>query len=104
MMIQTTAQNRSFAFPRLYFSTQLNHFNCMTTVARKLADGVLALSEEERMEIFVQLATSLPVQKTMIAESARRAEDMRDGSVIAMTEIEFQNKMDRLRGEFRRQA
>jgi len=76
----------------------------MTKIARKLADDVLALSEEERMEIFVQLATSLPAQKTMIAESVRRAEEMRDGSVIAMPEIEFQNKMDRLRGEFRKQA
>ena len=76
----------------------------MTTIAQKLADDALALGEEERMEIFVQLATSLPAQKTMIAKSAQRAEEMRNGTVIAMTEIELQEKMDRLRGEFRRQA
>jgi hypothetical protein len=76
----------------------------MTTIAQKLAHDALALSEEERMEIFVQLATSLPAQKTIIAESTRRAQEMRNGSVIAMTEIEFQDKMDRLRGEFRRRA
>lgn len=76
----------------------------MSTIAQKLADDALALSEEERMEIFLQLATSLPAQKTMIAESTRRAEEMRDGTVIAMTEIEFQEKMDRLKEGFRRQA
>ena len=76
----------------------------MTTIAQKIAHDALALSEEERMEIFVQLATSLPAQKTMIAESTRRAEEMRNGTIIAISEIKFQEKMDRLRGEFRRQA
>jgi hypothetical protein len=56
------------------------------------------------MDIFVQLATSLPEQKTMIAESTRRAQEMSNGSVIAMKEIKFQDKMDRLRGQFRKHA
>ncbi|TVP77543.1 MAG: hypothetical protein EA353_10200 [Puniceicoccaceae bacterium] len=76
----------------------------MKTVAQKIAHEALALSEEERIQIFVQLATSLPAQKTMIAESTRRAEEMRAGTVISMTEIELQDKMNRLRGTLRRQA
>ena len=74
----------------------MNQLLLMTIAAKKLADNALALSEEERMDIFVQLATSLPAKKTMIAESARRAEEMKNGTVIAMTEVEFQSKMDRL--------
>ena len=82
----------------------MNQFILMTIAAKKLADDALALSEEERMDIFVQLATSLPAKKTIIAESARRAEEMKNGNVIAMTEDEFQSKMDRLRGNIRKQA
>ena len=89
---------------RLYFLARMDHFYCMMTIAQKLANDALALSEEERMEIFVRLATSLPAQKAVIAESTRRSEEMRKGTVIAISEIEFQEKMERLRGEFRRQA
>lgn len=102
--VQLTGTARIENTSRLYFSGQLNHFICMSTIAQKLAHDALALSEEERMEIFVQLATSLPAQKTIIVESTRRAEEMTNGAVMAMTEIEFQEKMDRLRGEFRKQA
>lgn len=76
----------------------------MTTIAQKLAHDALALSEEERMEIFVQLAFSLPAEKTIIAESARRAEEMKNSEVIAMTEADFRNKMNRLKQQFRKQA
>lgn len=76
----------------------------MTTIAKKLTYDALALSEEERMEIFIQLAISLPAEKTIIAESARRAEEMKNGEVIAMTEADFRNKMNRFKQQFSKQA
>lgn len=76
----------------------------MTSTAQQLAHDVLALSEEDRMAIFVQLASSLPSEQAAIAESARRAEEMRTGKVIAMTEGAFRGKMDRLKQQLRKQA
>ena len=69
----------------------------VTSIAQQLAHDVLALSEEDRMEVFAQLACSLPPGKAAIAESARRAEEMRTGKVIAMTEGEFRDKLDSLK-------
>jgi hypothetical protein len=76
----------------------------MTSIAQQLAHDVLALSEKDRMDIFVQLASSLPSEQAAIAESARRAEEMRTGKVIAMTEAEFRGKMDSLKQQLRNQA
>ncbi len=76
----------------------------MNSAAQRLADDVLALPEEDRVEIYVRLGSSLPMEKTSIAESVRRAEELRSGKVIAMTETDFQAKMASLRGRFRQQA
>jgi hypothetical protein len=76
----------------------------MTSTAQQLAHDVLALSEEDRMAIFVQLASSLPSEQAAIAESARRAEEMRTGKVIAMTEEEFRGNMDRLKQQLSKKA
>ena len=76
----------------------------MTSIAQQLAHDVLALEEKDRMEIFAQLACSLPPEKAAIAESARRAEEMRTGKVIAMSESEFRGKLDNLKRQLHRQA
>ena len=72
----------------------------MTSDAQQLAHDVLSLGEEDRMEIFMQLASSLPSEKAAIAESARRAEEMRTGKVVVMTEEKFRDRMGRLKQQF----
>ena len=51
-----------------------------------------------------QLASSLKPEKVAIAESAKRAEEMHIEKVIAMTEVVFRDKMDRLKQQLRKQA
>ena len=74
----------------------------MTSIAQQLAHDVLALNEEDRLEIFAQLACSLLPEKATIAESVRRAEEMRTGKVIAMAESEFRDKLDNLKQQLLR--
>ena len=76
----------------------------MTSNAKQLAHDILSLSEEDRIEIFIQLASSLPSEKAAIAESARRAEEMRTGKVVALTEENFRNRMDCLKQQLCKQA
>ena len=76
----------------------------MTSDAKQLAHDILSLSEEDRMEIFMQLASSLPYEKTAIAESSRRAEEMRIGKVIALTEENFRDRMNCLKQQFCKQV
>ena len=73
----------------------------MTSNAQQLAHDILSLSEKDRIEIFMQLASSLPSE---MAESARRAQEMRTGKVIALTEEKFRDRMDRLRQQLCDQA
>ena len=51
-----------------------------------------------------QLASSLKPEKAAITQSAKRAEEMHTGKVIAMTEVIFRDKMDRLKQQLRKQA
>ena len=76
----------------------------MTSNAKQLAHDILSLSEEDRIEIFIQLASSLPSEKAAIVESARRAEEMRTCKVVALTEENFRNRMDCLKQQLCKQA
>ena len=74
----------------------------MSSSSEQLVQNVLALPEEERKGIFLRLAKSLPPDVTHLAESARRADEMRLGVVAPMSEKVFFDKMNRLRGTLRR--
>ena len=72
----------------------------MASNPQQIAHDILSLSEEDRIDIFMQLASSLPYEKIAIAESTRRAEEMCTGKVIALTEGNFRDRMDRLKQQF----
>ena len=76
----------------------------MTSTAKQMARDILALSEEDRLEILALLASSLPSEKAAIAESARRAAEMRNDTVKAMTVEEFRGKMENLKVQLRNPA
>ena len=76
----------------------------MNVSAQKLTDDVLALPEDQRIEVFVRLASTLPVQQAQIVESARRGQEIRSGKVIPMSEQDFSMKVANLRQRFREQA
>jgi hypothetical protein len=73
----------------------------MKASAEQLAHDVLALPEEERKGIFLRLASSLPTDVSHLAESIRRAEEMRSGKVAPMSEATFRDKLNDLRGNLR---
>jgi hypothetical protein len=72
----------------------------MSASAEKLTHEVLALPEEERRDIFLRLAQSLPSDVSHLAESSRRAEELRSGKVAPMSEATFQLKLNQLRSSF----
>lgn len=76
----------------------------MNSTASRIANEALALSEEDRLGVFLQLASSLPSEKSQWAESARRAEEMRSGRVVPMSENDFNEKLSVLKESFRKQA
>jgi hypothetical protein len=69
----------------------------MTAAAEKLAEKALALPEDDRLEIYVQLASSLPQDTSRIAETLRRAEEMRTGKVLPLSFEGFNGKIQDLR-------
>jgi hypothetical protein len=73
----------------------------MNLSSEQLVQSVLSLPEEERKGIFLSLAKSLPPEVTHLAESARRADEMRTGSITPISEGAFLEKMTRLRGTLR---
>jgi hypothetical protein len=66
-----------------------------------LTHDVMALPEEARKGIFLRLAESLPSEVSHLAESIRRAEEMRTGKVAPMGEATFRDKLMHLRGTLR---
>ncbi|MBC2592867.1 hypothetical protein H5P28_01205 [Ruficoccus amylovorans] len=76
----------------------------MSTTTMRITSEALALPEDERLQVFLQLASSLPNEKAQLAESARRAREMSSGKVVPMTEEEFGGKMNALKEQFRKQA
>jgi hypothetical protein len=76
----------------------------MTSTAARIADEALSLPEEDRLGVFLRIASSLPGDKSQWAESARRAEEMRTGKVAPMNDDEFEGKMGALKASFRKQA
>ncbi len=76
----------------------------MTSTAARIADEALSLPEEDRLGVFLRIASSLPADKSQWAESARRAEEMRTGKVIPMSDSEVSNKMGALKAFFRKRA
>lgn len=74
----------------------------MKVEVNQLADYIMALSEDERRGIFFRLAGSLPFDAAQLAESARRAEEMRSGVVRSITEPEFNDRMATLSDQFRK--
>lgn len=73
----------------------------MSASSEKLTQDVLSLPEEERKGIFLRLASSLPVEVSHLAESIRRAEELRTGKVAPMDEATFRDKLKHLRGSLR---
>ena len=69
----------------------------MTVAAEKLAVEALALPEEDRLEIYLQLASSLPLDTSRLAETLRRADEMSSGQVQPMSMKEFSGKIQSLR-------
>lgn len=74
----------------------------MNSSVEQLAHDVLALPEEDRKGIFLRLAHSLPAETSHLAESSRRAEEMRSGKVTPMSEETFRVKMTHLRSNLRK--
>lgn len=73
----------------------------MKDSAEQLTHEVLALPEAERKGIFLRLANSLPAEVSHLAESNRRAEEMRSGKVTPMKEETFRGKLKNLRATLR---
>ena len=69
----------------------------MSTDSQRLTEAVLALPEWERKGLFLRLAESLPDETAQIAESSRRATEMRMGIVKPLDEQEFSDNLKQLR-------
>jgi len=73
----------------------------MKATAEQLTHDVLSLPDEERRGVFLKLASSLPEEVSHLAESSRRAEELRSGSVMPMAEDTFRQNLQQLRSSFR---
>lgn len=69
----------------------------MTVAAEKLAVEALALPEEDRLEIYLKLASSLPLDTSRLAETLRRVGEMSSGQVQPMSMKDFSGKIQSLR-------
>lgn len=76
-------------------------FVCMKATAEQLTHDVLSLPDEERRGLFLKLASSLPEEVSHLAESSRRAEELRSGAVLPMAEGTFRKNVQQLRSQFR---
>lgn len=76
----------------------------MNAVAERMTEDILALPPRIRREVFYKLADSLPNEARHLAESSKRAEQMRSGSVTPMSQTDLTAKVQNLRNSLSKKS